>query len=143
MLLISTLYLFFFLSSKFLRPPSDVASTASCTSSWDFSSRTTEERPTHRQAPRPGVSSSGGWRKKTATETSTTASSSVVKGEEPKNKGQVLSSESEESENSEEESVHLAQKEPTLPTKIITESDLNALGAKIMRAELMGNEVSW
>lgn len=118
-----------------MRPPSDVSSTGSHLSSWDFSDKTVEERPNHGQARRPG-----GWRKMTATKTYTVAANSTSLGRGPEEKN-VLSSESEESESAEEETVELVQNEPAVPNKIITETDLNALGAKIMRAELMGNEV--
>ena len=151
--------------SKFMRPPTDVASTASHSSSWEFSSRTTEERPTHVEAPRTGVTTSGGWRKKTQIETNaggvtfsggwrkkteTDISSKTIVGKdvdkdkklrEVEKRTQDSSSESESSDNSDEEAVETIQSEPAVPDKQITEADLNALGAKILRAELMGSEV--
>jgi hypothetical protein len=75
-----------------------------------------------------------------------------------KDDGQSFSSESSESEVDEtnsatnndidiqlnkavEEPVTVEPAEPAVPRKKITETDLNSMGAKILRAELMGNEV--
>ena len=124
-----------------MRPPSSAS--ASTSSSWDFDSTVQSIRP-------PGVSAqgskiSGGWRKKTAA----SAELGVVpKGAETKEKAEVLrgvsashGSESSSSCCESEDEEERGDAKGAVPTQKITEADLNEIGAKIVKAEIMRNEV--
>lgn len=91
---------------------------------------------------RPSSSSSGGWRKKAEIGTEKGSSPPEVKRTEDKESVPEvkLEPETDSSSSSEEE---VEEKKPVvIPAKKITEKDLNDIGAKIVKAEIMGNEVS-
>lgn len=140
--------------------PGEEASRSSTESSmkWDPNRTTGTER----------ASKFGGWKKKnpsdeTSIKTNRIEQASKRRKEKKKNDNEESSSsESSESEvdeevskantdpktqsSKEDESVSVERDvvtsaEPAVPKKRITEADLNNMGAKILRAELMGNEV--
>ena len=85
---------------------------------------------------------SGGWRKKPETRPEISSASG---DEESKRREEVVQerkevSESDSSPSSEEEEED-KQERVNIPVKEITETDLNEIGAKIVKAEIMGNEV--
>ena len=125
---------------KFKRPGSST-STPQRSSTWDFDSNknTIKERHSY---DRPSSSSSGGWRKKAEIGTEKGSSPPEVKRTEDKESVPEvkLEPETDSSSSSEEE---VEEKKPVvIPAKKITEKDLNDIGAKIVKAEIMGNEVS-
>ena len=111
-------------------------------STWDFDSKE-ESRPsvTHssdRSSSRP----SGGWRKKPETGNDKGSSPREEQDTGKESAGQEIKTESEtDSSSSSEEEVE-EKKTVVIPAKKITEKDLNDVGAKIVKAEIMGNEVS-
>ena len=87
--------------------------------------------------PRP----SGRWKKKLETGSEKSSSSGEVdrrKEENVQDRNEVSGSESSSSSEAEEEE---EKERIILPAKQITETDLNEIGAKIVKAEIMGNEV--
>ncbi|KAK3737019.1 hypothetical protein QZH41_018410 [Actinostola sp. cb2023] len=121
-----------------------------------------DESPTTVSASKPGQSS-GGWRKKGAPGESMPRVNRIeqaLKKRKEKSKEDEQESSSSESSDSEDDNTNSGgnkvlegdskstdnqEAEPikhTVPTKKITEADLNSMGAKILRAELMGNEVT-
>ena len=127
-------------AGKFKRPTSSSTSTSS---TWDFDSR---EEPKSRASLSRDVHvsrPSGGWRKKPDIGPQESSSSAEVETGRRKELAQdgAEVSESERSSCSEAED---EQKEEriVIPAKKITETDLNEIGAKIVKAEIMGNEVS-
>ncbi|XP_027059866.1 CWF19-like protein 2 [Pocillopora damicornis] len=123
---------------KFKRPGSST-STPQRSSTWDFDSNknTIKERHSY---DRPSSSSSGGWRKKPDIGTEKGSPPLEVKRTEDKESVPEvkLEPETDSSSSSEEE---VEEKKPVvIPAKKITEKDLNDIGAKIVKAEIMGNE---
>lgn len=84
--------------------------------------------------PRP----SGGWRKKPENGPQESSSSAEVETTRKEKSAQVSESESRSSSEAEEQE---EEERVVIPTKQITETDLNEIGAKIVKAEIMGNEV--
>lgn len=123
---------------KFKRPGSST-STPQRSSTWDFDSNKNTNKERH---DRPSSSSSGGWRKKAEIGTEKGSSPPEVKRTEDKESVAEVKMEPEtDSSSSSEEEVE--EKKPVvIPAKKITEKDLNDIGAKIVKAEIMGNEVS-
>lgn len=124
---------------KFRRPPS-TTSTSQKASTWDFDSKdtTTTERHSY---DRPSSRPSGGWRKKKETGTDKESSLQEVEHAGEKDTVPEVKPESEtDSSSSSEEEVE-ESKPVVIPAKKITEKDLNDIGAKIVKAEIMGNEV--
>ena len=85
---------------------------------------------------------SGGWRKKPETGPEKSSASEDLESqrreEVVKERKEVSESESSSSSEAEEEE---KQERINIPVKKITEADLNEIGAKIVKAEIMGNEV--
>ena len=83
-----------------------------------------------------------GWRKRTAQDTSDKTDNMPERKEEAQETTKKSCSESEDSSSSEsDEGEDTIPQQPTVPKKKITEAELNQMGAKILRAELMGDEV--
>ena len=125
---------------KFKRPGSST-STPQRSSTWDFDSNKNTNKERHFYD-RPSSSSSGGWRRKAEIGTEKGSSPPEVKRTEDKESVPEvkLEPETDSSSSSEEE---VEEKKPVvIPAKKITEKDLNDIGAKIVKAEIMGNEVS-
>ena len=109
-------------------------------STWDFDPKE-ESRSRERQSnDRPSSRPSGGWRKKPETGTEKGSSPQAVQHAGKDDVIQEKKSESEDSSSSSEEEIE-EKKTVVIPAKKITEKDLNDLGAKIVKAEIMGNEV--
>lgn len=123
-------------AGKFRRPASSTSTVTSST--WDFEPKEVPRSREDRSVSRP----SGGWRKKV--ETGTVESSSACEAESTK-KEQETEDGSEESgtdssSSSDAEEEEKKKKELVIPAKKITEADLNEIGAKIVKAEIMGND---
>ena len=108
-------------------------------STWDFDSKEKSSSRGSHSSDRPGSRPSGGWRKKPETETEQSSSSQKVENagrqqvtQEGSGTDSSSSSEAEDEENKER---------IVIPAKKVTETDLNEIGAKIVKAEIMGNEV--
>lgn len=82
---------------------------------------------------------SGGWRKKPENGPQESSSSAEVETTRKEKSAQVSESESRSSSEAEEQEEE--EERVVIPTKQITETDLNEIGAKIVKAEIMGNEV--
>lgn len=108
-------------------------------STWDFEPKEVSRSREDRSVSRP----SGGWRKKV--ETGTVESSSAREAEstktEQKTEDGSEDSGTDSSSSSDAEEEEKKKKELVIPAKKITEADLNEIGAKIVKAEIMGNDV--
>ncbi|XP_015747984.1 PREDICTED: CWF19-like protein 2 [Acropora digitifera] len=122
------------LAGKFKRPTT--TSQISSSSTWDFDSKQEPSFPRDRTMSRP----SGRWKKKpeTGPEKSTSSEVDDKKMEELVQDRREVS-ESESSSNSETEEEE-KKESIAIPAKKITEADLNEIGAKIVKSEIMGNE---
>ncbi|XP_068720114.1 CWF19-like protein 2 [Montipora capricornis] len=125
-------------AGKFKRPATSAQTSTSST--WDFDSKqephSKESLSSDRTMPRP----SGRWKKKLETGSVKSSSSGEVdrrKEENVQDRNEVSGSESSSSSEAEEEE---EKERIILPAKQITETDLNEIGAKIVKAEIMGNE---
>ena len=125
---------------KFRRPTSSTSTSTSST--WDFDSKREPRNRGSLSNDRPLSRPSGGWRKKPETGPEKSSASEDVESkrreEVVKEKKEVSESESSSSSEAEEEE---KQERVNIPAKKITEADLNEIGAKIVKAEIMGNEV--
>lgn len=123
---------------KFKRPGSST-STPQKSSTWDFDSKENTNKERH-SYDRPISRPSGGWRKKTETGTEKRSPPPEVKRTEEKESVSEVKPES-ETDNSSSSEEEVEEKKPVvIPAKKITEKDLNDIGAKIVKAEIMGNE---
>ena len=127
-------------AGKFKRPPSSSSTVTSST--WDFDSKEESRHSVTHASDRPSSRPSGGWRKKQ--ETGNDKGSSPREGEDTgkESVGQEIKPESETDTSSSSEGEAEENKTPVIPAKKITEKDLNDIGAKIVKAEIIGNEVS-
>ena len=111
-------------------------------STWDFDSKEESRRSERHSSDRPSSRPSGGWRKKQET---VNDQGSSPRAEQDAGKESVVQdikpqSETDSSSSSEEEAEE--KRTVVVPAKEITEKDLNDIGAKIVKAEIMGNEAS-
>ncbi|KAL9973755.1 hypothetical protein ACROYT_G020250 [Oculina patagonica] len=128
-------------AGKFKRPQSSSSSSSTVTSStWDFDSKEESRSKERHSNDRPSSRPSGGWRKKQETESDTKASPQPAQhaGREEVAQEEKQESDTDSSSSSEEEVEE--KKTVVIPAKKITEKDLNDIGAKIVKAEIMGNE---
>ena len=111
-------------------------------STWDFDSKEESRHSVTHSSDRPSSRPSGGWRKKQ--ETGNHKGSSPLEGEDTGKERvrQEIKPESETDTSSSSEGEAEEKKTPVIPAKKITEKDLNDIGAKIVKAEIIGNEVS-
>ncbi|KAK2563412.1 CWF19-like protein 2 [Acropora cervicornis] len=122
------------LAGKFKCPTT--TSQISSPSTWDFDCKQEPSFPRDRTMSRP----SGRWKKKPETGPEKNTSSEVVdKKMEELVQDRREVSESESSSNSETEEKE-KKESIAIPAKKITEADLNEIGAKIVKSEIMGNE---
>lgn len=110
-------------------------------STWDFDSKEESKSRERHSNDRPSSRPSGGWRKKQETGTDKGSSPQAVQhaGREDVALEKKPESETDSSSSSEEEAEE--KRTVVIPAKKITEKDLNDIGAKIVKAEIMGNEV--
>ena len=127
-------------AGKFKRPPSPSSTVRSST--WDFDSREESRRSERQPSDRPSSRPSGGWRKKqeTGNDKGSSPREEQDAGKESVNQEIKPESETDSSSSSEEEVEE--KRTVVIPAKKITEKDLNDIGAKIVKAEIMGNEAS-
>lgn len=111
-------------------------------STWNFDSKD-ETRPsvTH-SSDKPSSRPSGGWRKKQETGNDKGSSPREKRDAGKESVGQEIKTESETDSSSSSEGEAEEKRTAVIPEKKITEKDLNDIGAKIVKAEIMGNEVS-
>ncbi|XP_031549332.1 CWF19-like protein 2 isoform X2 [Actinia tenebrosa] len=142
-------------SLKFKKPGEGVSSSSTGGSSmkWDPNSKTGTERG----------SKYGGWKKKNPSDEMSTKTNRIEQALKKRKEKKEKDEETSSSESSESEVDEVSEKtknpknqcikedesegverevmtEPAVPKKRVTEADLNSMGAKILRAELMGNE---
>jgi len=109
-------------------------------STWDFDTKEESRSSEKHSSDRPSSRPSGGWKKKQEPGTDKGSSpreeqdaGREIVGQEIKPQSETDSSSSSEGEAEEKRTV-------VIPAKKITEKDLNDIGAKIVKAEIMGNE---
>ena len=112
-------------------------------STWDFDTKEESRSRERHSNDRPSSRPSGGWRKKQETGTDKTSSPQPVQdtGREEVAQEKKPESETDSSSSSEGEAEAEEKRTVVIPAKKITEKDLNDIGAKIVKAEIMGNEV--
>lgn len=111
-------------------------------STWDFDSKEESRRSEKHSSDRPISRSSGGWRKKQETGNDKGSSPREKHDAGKESAGQGIKTESETDSSSSSEGEIEEKRTVVIPAKKITERDLNDIGAKIVKAEIMGNEVS-
>ena len=110
-------------------------------STWDFEPKEESKSRGSKSNDRPGARPLGGWRKKPETGAEK-SSSQEMENTRKEDRVQNSREESESSSSSSSEAEEEEKKERVvIPAKKITETDLNEIGAKIVKAEIMGNEV--
>lgn len=111
-------------------------------STWDFDSKEESSRSERHSSDRPSSRPSGGWRKKQETGNGKGSSPREEQDARRESVGQEMKPESETDSSSSSEGEAEEKRTVVIPAKKITEKDLNEIGAKIVKAEIMGNEVS-
>ena len=125
---------------KFKRPPSSSSTVTSST--WDFDSKEESQPSVPHASDRPSSRPSGRWRKKQETGNDKGPSPREEQDAGNESVGQEIKPESETDSSSSSEGEAEEKRTAVIPAKKITEKDLNDIGAKIVKAEIMGNEVS-
>ena len=111
-------------------------------STWDFDSKEESRRSERHSNDRPSSKPSGGWRKKQETGNDKGSSPQKERDAGKDSVGQEIKPQSETDSSSSSEGEAEEKRTVVIPAKKITEKDLNDIGAKIVKAEIMGNEVS-
>lgn len=111
-------------------------------STWDFDSKEESRRSEKHASDRPSSRPSSGWRKKQETGNDKGSSPREEQDAGKESVGQEIKPESETDSSSNSEGEAEEKRTAVIPAKKITEKDLNDIGAKIVKAEIMGNEVS-
>lgn len=111
-------------------------------STWDFDSKEESSRSERHSSDRLSSRPSGGWRKKQETGNGKGSSPREEQDARRESVGQKMKPESETDSSSSSEGEAEEKRTVVIPAKKITEKDLNEIGAKIVKAEIMGNEVS-
>ena len=124
-------------AGKFKRPTSSTVTS----STWDFDVKEESGSRVSHSSDRPAPRPSGGWRKKPETGPEKSSSSLEVETERREELTQDRKEESESDSSSSSEAEEEEKERVVIPAKKITEKDLNDIGAKIVKAEIMGNEV--
>lgn len=110
-------------------------------STWDFDSKEESRSSGRHSSDRPSSRPSGGWKKKQETGTDKGSSPREEEDAGKESVGQQIKPQSETDSSSSSEGEAEEKRTVVIPAKKITEKDLNDIGAKIVKAEIMGNEV--
>ena len=111
-------------------------------STWDFDSKEESSRSERHSSDRPSSRPSGGWRKKQETGNDQGSSPREEQDAGKEIVVQDIKPQSETDSSSSSEGEAEEKRTVVIPAKKITEKDLNDIGAKIVKAEIMGNEAS-
>lgn len=111
-------------------------------STWDFDSKEDSRRSERHSSDRPSSRPSGGWRKKQENGNDKGSSPREEQDAGKESVGQEIKRQSETDSSLSSEGEEEEKRTVVIPAKKITEKDLNDIGAKIVKAEIMGNEVS-
>ena len=112
-------------------------------STWDFDPKEGSRSSERHSSDRPSSRPSGGWKKKLEHGTDKGSSPREEHDVGKESVGQEIKPQSETDSSSSLEGEAEEKRTVVIPAKKITEKDLNDLGAKIVKAEIMGNEVSF
>jgi len=110
-------------------------------STWDFDSKEESRRSERHSSDGPSSRPSGGWRKKKETGNDKGSSPREEQDAGKESVGQEIKRQSETDSSLSSEGEEEEKRTVVIPAKKITEKDLNDIGAKIVKAEIMGNEV--